>query len=60
MKLKRKKKEYIYIYKVYYKTKMKKCCYICWEKVDIKSKKKKKNGRIRRRRRRSEAILLNL
>ena len=21
---------------------MKKCCYICWEKVDIKSKKKKK------------------
>ena len=37
MKLKRKKKEYkvlyIYIYKVYYKTKMKNFCYICWEKV---------------------------
>ena len=40
MKLKRKKG--IYIYKVYYKTKMKNFCYICWEKVDIKSKKKKK------------------
>ena len=55
MKLKRKKKE-IYIYKVYYKTKMKKFCYICWEKVDIKSKKRKR----RRRSRRSEVILLNL